>query len=259
MGRRRALILVLTSLILFIVGCAGSSFLRRPLPDASFDSLVSGLQEHALRLRTYEGRGQMMAVSSDGGFRGTVRIVGKLPDSLWIKVEGPLGIDVMRGVFGRGRVVLYYPRENVAYEGSMCRMQESGFIPMNLPDQDVMLGMLGLVVPETILDGAVLSDSSDSRRYYFRLEGDEEVWIEPKGPVVARWEKRNGEGELLWDWEGEDFRKRGGVRLPRVVRMTRYQPRERVTFFYEAIKVNGRMRSGWFDIQIPEGVETIAL
>jgi len=67
------------------------------------------------------------------------------------------------------------------------------------------------------------------------------------------------EGDLLWKWEGENLKKDKGVRFPGTIRFTRWQPKERITIFYEEIKINKPLRQSWFKVNVPEGVRKIEL
>ena len=201
----------------------------------------------------------MTVVSPMGSFRGAMRVSARIPDSLWVKVEGPLGIDMMTARFVGDRVLLYSPLENVVYEGSVQGMRERNVLPLDMGSSDLVLGIVGLLVPEgSALDsGAFLS--ADKKTYRLHLGNGDDIWVEPKGPVVTRWEITDVDGETLWVWEGKDFWKRSGVRLPRMVRITETNPKQRVTFFFEVMKTNRPLENGWCRVHIPEGVETIEL
>ncbi len=243
----------------FLGGCAGPFRSRKPLPMVRPDVLVYQIQDHASHLLTFQGRAWLTVVSPLGSFRGSMRVSAKTPDSLWMKVEGPLGIDMMTGRFAGERVLLYSPLENVAYEGSIQQLRERDVLPIDMGSSDLVLGMVGLLIPDDEILGLLTSFTSDSRKYVFDLGGGEQIWVEPRGPVVTRWEKRDGNGEILWVWEGKEFKEKRGVRLPRMIRITEYNRKQRVTLFFEAVKTNHPIQDGWCQIRIPEGVETIEL
>ena len=183
----------------------------------------------------------------------------KTPDSLWVKVEGFLGVDVGTLWVEGERVLFYSPWENVAYEGSIQNAGETTVLPLDLSPTGFVLGVMGLLVPQEKLLDSLRNFSVEGRRYLFELGDGEQIWVEPKGPVVSRWEKRDENGDIIWTWEGEHFRKTKGVLLPRMIRVTEYNPKQQVTLFYEAVKTNRPMRDDWCKIRLPEGVETVEL
>jgi len=246
-------------IIHFFSACSAPFFSRRQLAPTRPDVLIKSIEDHAAKLRTFQGWSTMMIESTEGGFRGSMRLSVKMPDSLWIKMEGPLGMDVVEGRFGGENALFVIPAEKRAYRGSIRNMQERGILPLDLASPEMLQGILGLPVPYPAVYDSLPSLTIDSRKYILNMGYGERIWIEPKGPVVTRWEKRDANGEMLWLWEGREFRKRKGIRLPQVIRMTDYQYRQRVTLVYETARPNRPMKNGWFVVRIPEGVETIEL
>ena len=242
---------------LIFVRCAGTLTTGTSSMQVTPHGLMGSVRLHAARLKTFHANGRTLMVSPNGGFRGTVRIAAKLPDSLWMRIEGPLGVDVLRASFENGNVLLYYPRDQMAYTGTLEVMQSYGFIPVDLGGADLLYGMIGLFVSRNVESTRIIH--SDSRHFLMTSAVGDSISVSMQGPVVSFWNKRDKAGDLLWEWGGEDYRKRGKVRLPHVVRMTQFQPRQRVTFFYERIQTNRRLNLSWFDPTLPEGVETIAL
>jgi len=240
-------------------GCAGLFPEKRPLPEIPADVLIRNIERHASQLQTFRGDARLAVVSAEGSFGGSLNVSMKIPDSLWVKIEGPWGIDIATGRFGGGQALFYNPWENVVYKGTVEKMQEKQLLPFDVGVSRMALGILGLLVPDAMGADSFVSLSSDSKKYILNFEDGEQVWVEPKGPVVTRWEKRDDDGEILWIWEAKDFKKKKGIRLPQLVRITNYQPMQRLTLFYEKVKANMPMGNGWWNIRIPEGVETVEL
>ncbi len=247
-------------MVVFFIDCGSPFRSREPLLISSPFVLFEGIESHASRLQTFQGRGRLSVNSAQGAFQGSIKISVKMPDSLWMKVEGPLGVDIATGRFAADHVVLYSPWENTVYEGTFQSMRDHALLPVDMGFSNMALSILGLLIPDYwTVDDSSLSVSSDSRKYIVDLGYGEYIWVEPRGPVISRWEKKDNGGETLWVWEAKEFRKRKGIRLPQIIRMTTYQPRQRVTLVYESIKTNRPMRDGWCRMKIPEGVETIEL
>ena len=252
--------ILFTVLILTLIsGCTAPFISNKPLTPVHPSLLVHDVENHAAKLQTFQGRTMMTIESAEGAFRGSMRFSVKLPDSLWLKMEGPLGIDMAVGRFGGDNALFFIPAENLVYKGTIQSMQENGILPFDFASSDMLQGIFGLPIPYTPGNDSLLSVTIESRKYILNLGYGEKIWIEPRGPMVTRWEKRDTNGELQWTWEGREFRKRKGIFFPQVIRMTNSQPRQRLTLVYETVKPNRSMKNGWFDIRLPEGVETIEL
>jgi len=240
-------------------GCAGLFQSTTPLKLIPSDVLVQRLHRHAERLKTFIGEGRVTVVTTEGGFRGGLGLTSQLPDSLYMKVEGPLGVDVMLGQIGGGLFTFYYPRDQLAYTGSIQAMHESSLLPLDFGVSEIARGALGLFLQQDLTISGTVTLSDDLKQYVLTREDGQIFWVDPDGPVVTRWERRDDEEELLWTWEGSRHITQRGIRLPRMVRVTQYQPTQQVTLFFEKIRVNRSLDQGWSNFTLPEGVEPIEL
>jgi hypothetical protein len=238
-----------------LAGCAG--FL--PSPEAPLENdpyaLFREVREHAARLKTFEGRAEWAASSEDGSFRGSSRVALKTPDSLWLKVEGPFGIDVAFMSFTPGRILFYSPMLKSAFSGEPGNSRLAGLMPFGADFSDSAIRAAGLLVPDDTLLANLTSFTPEKKEYILGFDTGERVWIQRKGPVVSRWEKRDSSGAVVWLWEAERFQSRGKIRLPLLIRLDASKGRS-LTVFYETMKTNSDLRKGWCDVPIPENVET---
>jgi hypothetical protein len=194
-----------------------------------------------------------------GSFRGAIRISVKTPDSLWMKVEGPLGVDIAVGIINQGRAMMYSPWENVVYQGSVYRIDLFQSLSFPTGPAGLVYGMMGLpILEESILD-SISSYSFNDEYYILSVNQTDSIWIRPRGPVIARWKKMDENGNEVWRWEAKSFFRKKGTCMPAIVQMTALEPLQRISFFYESIKTNRDLKEKWNHVPIPEGVETIEL
>ena len=240
-----------------LFGCTAPFLRNRPLPELSSRQLIEKLQSHGRRLRTIQGNAHLTINSESGNFQGSLQIQARLPDSLFVKVEGPFGVDVAYlHLFGR-ELLFYSPMLQQAYRGTLG--EKIDLLPVQISTGDFLLQTLGLLlVPETRIED-IRSCVARSGHYEIYFYNGERVFVLPEGPVVSRWEKRNEDGNLDWTWEGRNFRKSGGVWLPRLIQIHVEDPRQFITIYYTKRKTNKHLKSGWSEFKLPEGVKPIAL
>jgi hypothetical protein len=240
--------------LLLFCGCAASLFNSKPLPEMTPGTLLEQIGEHTGRLKTFQGRGIFTVASDAGAFRGEISIVTRRPDSLWFKLEGPLGIDLVTARFAGGRFAFYSPWIKNSFRDSLSQMDFRRLLPAGLDSLDVLTGLLGM--PE-LKSGSLDSARSVSREkghYVLNVGSSESIWVEPRGPVITRWEKRDGEGKTVWLYEADMFRNCGDVRLPKRIRFIESEAREMV-LYYEDIRINKPLKRGWSDVRLPKGAE----
>jgi hypothetical protein len=249
-----------TAGILLLSGCAGALFNRPSAPPMAPAALLDLMRLHAERLETFQGRGQFTVVSAQGSFRGGIRITAHPPDSIWIKLEGPLGIDLVTASIASGRVVAYSPWMKAdTSDSSGARRSFAGLFPAGLDSLTVMSALFGLPVPVTDGPDSLRSLSREKGRYVLRMGPDQSVWVEANGPVVHRWEKRRPSGDVAWAYEADQFHTSRGVRLPRRIRFTQDADDQgasgEVVLYYELIQTNQPLKKGWCDVRFPKNAE----
>lgn len=256
----RNIIYFLLLFLIWIVRCAGPAYTSKSLPEISPKVLLDQIHKHASKLETFQGIARFYVASPEGSFSGTMRVVLKAPDSLWMKIEGPLGIDLMAMRFVGDEALLYSPWENVVYHGSLADVDAIEMLPLGLGDTShLLLGVTGLLVPDYSLLDSMHVLSFKGKQYILTERSGEQYWIEPKGPVVAKWEKCDHNGRSYQKWEGRKFKKRSGIRFPQQIQFANRYPEQRLTLQYEEVRMNKPLRKGWFGIRLPEGVEKVEL
>lgn len=197
----RRVFIFITICAIFYIQCAGPLGTRKALPQLDPEELLRDITAHASRLQTFRGMATLSVVSSLGPFRGTLQILVKMPDSLWIKVEGPLGLDLLQGLIGGDSALVYSPMEKTAYRGDLFQVQSMGLFPMDTDSPGLMLAMLGLLLPVDT-DTLGIELSTDDRDYILHFGSGETVRVDPRGPVVSRWEKLDEGGNRFGHGRG---------------------------------------------------------
>jgi hypothetical protein len=250
--------------ILLLSGCAGSLFNAKSLPPIAPEALLDLMKRHAERLETFQGRGQFTVYSDQGSFRGGIRVAAHPPDSIWIKLEGPLGIDLVTASIASGRLLYFSPWMKAdTSDSSAGRPSFPGLFPTGLDSLTALSALFGLPVPTPDGPDSLRSLSSEKGRYVLRVGPDQSLWVETKGPVVSRWEKRGPSGDVAWTYEADQFQSSRGIRLPRRIRFSQEAPGQaasgEVVLFYEYVQTNQPLKKGWCDVPIPKTVENRAL
>jgi len=229
-------------------------FRRGPLPPQSAADLIGRIFDQAEKLVVFEGWGELTLTTPEQAFRGSIQLKFRQPDSLWVKVKGPLGIDVLHAVFHGDSSFLYYPRDHVAYRGRVGAILDD-MLPVELESTETILRYTGLFVPRP----AAFEDTvyQEGGRYHLRRAGRRHLIVDHRGPVVTHCVQWERDETPIWTWEGMRFRKYGPVRLPALIRLADYRQRQRMNLFYERIWVNRKLPAGWCELSIPKGVEII--
>jgi len=249
-------------IVLLFSECGIPFLSSRVPPSVSSHTLLDKIHRNVESLHSFQGKAKLRMLSSEYMFKGNVKVNMKKPDSLWMKFEGPMGVDVAL-VRAKGKEMEYYiPSEKIIYSGSVERLRDLHLVPWNVEVSNIIQSFLGLIDPPDTISDSTIAYSSREDAYIipFNARGvKEKIWINPRGPVVSRWERKNKYGDPLWVWEGDMFYKRGRLQLPKFIQITQYNPRQRITLYYDIMDINQKLPEDWYFMKIPEGVEEIEL
>ena len=241
---------------ILLSGCAGTFGSGDVLSETDPYFLLQQVRKHASHLETFQGEAVWTAASEEGAMRGTARLAFKTPDSLWMKVEGPWGIDLAYASVTGDTVSVFSPMLNRSFRGDAKDATAGSLLPFSPALPKHLLGAVGLMVPNDSLLETLTSFYPEKNEYLLDFQTGDHLRIQKKGPVVSRWEKRDSTGAVVWSWDGERFRNKGGMRIPQLIHLNT-DKRQRLIVYYETVKINSVLRKGWCDVPILEGIETV--
>lgn len=246
-------------LLLVSAGCSSLLTARKPLdPDADPADVIRSVEHNLRRAKTFSGRGLLTLSSAEGSQRATLSVQLKRPDSLHFKIEGPLGLDLMAGSIGGDSLLVLSSRDNILYRGRPEQLSDIIVLPGNPALSDLISLFMGLQAPN---DDPEAIGSFEVEGDAFRVEylSGEIVYIEPAVRAVTLREIPDRLGQPLVKMELRQFRKRKGVFMPHLIRLTGFQPLQRLTVYYERMRPNLPLDRDWFDLPIPKGVAIVEL
>ena len=102
--------------IYFIPGCVPS----KPTEEVEIlpsERLINRLEVNRRRIKNFEGNGTLSVKSSRYNNSATFRVVLQKPDSIYLTVMGPFGIELAQALVTNEHFVFYDALSNTAYEG----------------------------------------------------------------------------------------------------------------------------------------------
>ncbi|MFQ5864022.1 MAG: DUF4292 domain-containing protein [bacterium] len=242
----------------FFTHCA--AFFKSKTPDISEvtpEYLQAKVIHNSQKLKSFEGRARVIIELPGAGYNGFSEIFVNMPDSVLVKTEAILGIDVGALFMDHRYFGAYAPKENTLYYGEIEILDLRDFLQVELDTEELFEVFTGLVNLEvnsssrfSFSDGKFLLTSSWEN-------GAVKYWIDPKKFVVTKSELINRRGETVLIKQLSRLRQKKGVVVPQTIRLTRPQARERVTVYYTKQKINQAISSNKFRLRIPKNAKRI--
>lgn len=230
---------------------------NRSLQVLSAAELKEKIHLHAQKLETFHGKATIQMQTQTGIIQGTIELITHQPDSIWMKIEGPMGVDMGIMQMIHGDVVLFSPWENILYTGSLKELAIFNQFILEWEPEQILSGILGLIQPGMRND-TLTNFEMVSRHYVFNYKNGGKFWVTPKGPVVDKWEIYTANKPRI-SWIAEEFRNKSGIQMPRLIRIQKHDTGERFALTYYYTKANSKLNKDWYQIEIPEGVTRIEL
>lgn len=234
-----------TSLLL---NCATTSKIPN-LSNFSPEVLQSRVARNLQNLQSFEGKARVIIELPGKGYNGFANIFMKLPDSVYVKTEAILGIDIGGLFLDQRFFAAYAPRDNILYYGEAESLDLRDFLEIEIDTDElfeVFTGLNQIVVNDTsklVFAGGKFVITTQLNQQSLIYEVDPDKYIVTKSRLV------DAEGKTILLKEYRRLRKIKGLVLPQIIKLTRPQARERITVYYTSQKVNKKIAAEKFKIK----------
>ena len=256
--RKTFLLLIVTGIFLLILpGCVPS----KPTDDVEIlpsERLINKLEINRRRIQSFEGNGTITVRS--GGINQSVAfsVVLQKPDSLYITMFGPFGIELAQALVMKDNFIFYDIINNTAYEGEVDDDILNSVFKINLTFNELMDAFIGSVnltdnlyrPPEKYTidyDKYVLTyiDTDTDRRTIYRVD------IRELG--ITDYQVLDSNGDGLLEGKYSKFELFENVAVPSKIELQR--DNQRVSIDYKNMVVN--RRSIVIDFKVPDDAKII--
>lgn len=227
------------AICILYVGCAGSSKSR--LPDLS--QLQPGDVEHKIarnfaKLQTFTGQARVMIELPGAGYNGFSSVNIIMPDSVYVKTEAILGIDIGDLFVDAKHFAAYAPRENVLYYGERELLDLRSFLEVEIATDELFELFTGLT--QIVVDSSSRLSFDDGKLLIESTQDEYTVksWIDSERYVVEKSQLVENDGTVVLQKEFRRFRKKDNLYIPQIIKLFRPRDRERITVYYTSVKVN---------------------
>ena len=240
----------------FVTYCSASLFLNcastSKIPNLSNftpEDLQLRVARNLHNLHSFEGKARVIIELPGKSYNGFSNIFMKLPDSVYVKTEAILGIDIGGLFLDQRFFAAYAPRDNILYYGEAESLDLRDFLKIEIDTDElfeVFTGLNQIVVNDTsklIFAGGKFVITTQLEQQSLIYEVDPEKYIVTKSQLI------DAEGKTILLKEYRRLRTNKGVVLPQIIKLTRPQARERITVYYTKQKINKKIAAEKFKIK----------
>ena len=129
---------------LFIFGCVPS----KPLEEVEVlpsERLINKLEANRRKIRSFEGVGVLKIKSEQYNNSANFRVVMEKPDSIYLTILGPFGIELAQALVTNEKFIFYDALENTAHVGDVNDDILKDIFKINLSFSDLLDAFVGSV------------------------------------------------------------------------------------------------------------------
>src|SRR5438552_3832227 len=152
---KKLFIIIIQSYLLFLSGSYAQEDSVRYAVDSvitetdplrsQITEIISEVNRRSEMIDNIHSEGEITIKTATIDNSGSIEIKAKKKDDLWFKIEGPLGIDIAEGHFGRKKFTFYDPRNDKAIEGSTNISNIGALTKIRVTFDDLMNAFTGTV------------------------------------------------------------------------------------------------------------------
>ena len=263
---RQIIVLSVIILSMFLAGCAGSrngtsvsgsSAAGTPVFVSDLAMWPQQYRQNFERMQSFRGDARLTVESETFGGNVDLETLWESPNKLFLKAEGPLGLDIGKIFVGEDRFVWYNQYENHFTSGNLSDPYLNRFLQTNITLEDLKYTVLGFA--GQIIDSVKMVDNTHGIFQTISPKDDEIYYrfiVNPESGLLETVEAlRQGRAFMRQDFK--NYRVVDGVFIPGIVQITMLDQRERISIFYKKVAMNKPLDPSEYTIEISGKVEQL--
>ncbi len=245
--------------IIFISGCVPS----KPTEEVEIlpaERLVNKLEVNRRRIKTFEGTGTLFVKSPQLDNKATFQITLVKPDSLYLSIMGPFGIQLAQVLVTKENFIFYDALKNTAYEGQVSEDVLENIFKINLPFSDIIDAFVGSVNLTSRLYKLPTKYAVDYDKYLLTyvdsttgMTTDYRIDIRNLG--ITNFQVINPSGDVVLDGKYSNFEYLESIAVPYKIEVHDKKEDQEVTIDYK--KIRGNQPDIYIDFKVPDDATII--
>lgn len=235
-------ILFLANILLIITGCVPSQ------PTEEFELLPSErltnkLEANRRKIKNFEGTGTLFVKSAIMDNSATFRIVLQKPDSIYLTIMGPFGIELAEALVTKEKFTFYDALKNTAYIGSVNSNALQSIFRINLSFEDLVDAFIGSVNLTSNLyrapDEYFVEDEKYVMTYLDSARTNKTIYrVDVRQLGITDYQLFGFDDELMLQGKYSDFELLENVAVPYKIAIENKTDDQKISIDYKKISVN---------------------
>ena len=253
------IILFISNILVLLNGCVPSQ------PTEEFELLPSErltnkLEANRRKIKNFEGNGTIFVNSPQMDNSATFRIVLQKPDSIYLTIMGPFGIELAQALVTKDKFTFYDALKNTAYIGAVNSNALQSIFRINLSFEDLLDAFVGSVNLTNNLyrapDDYFVEDDRYVLTYLDSARTNKTIYrVDVRQLGITEYQLFGLDDELMLEGKYSDFELLENVAVPYKIAIENKTDEQRIGIDYKKINVN--KENIYIDFKIPDDATII--
>jgi hypothetical protein len=249
--------------VIFISGCSGSEAgeQQKELNNIPLKEIKEKVNKNSLAIESLEASGSIAIDSPEMSNSGSIEIRIRKPDSIFVKLEGPFGIDIANALITRNDFIYYNVQENLVITGPSTDINIGAILRIKVSFDELLNSFAGSFHFDTDNNDS-MNAVAENNAYLIQVNKPfvkQKYYVEPNAFIVSRYSVVDPADNLLFDVNYSNFTSEptGGVNVnfPNYIILNRPDKKQTVWLKYDTKEINKKNIS--FKMRIPKSAKTL--
>jgi outer membrane lipoprotein-sorting protein len=226
----------------------------------SSERLINKLEVNRRKIKSFEGNGTILVKNPKMNNSASFRVVLQKPDSIYLTIFGPFGIELAQALVAKGNYIFYDALNNTAYEGKADDEVLRDIFRIDLSFNELLDAFIGSVnltdnlykqptTYEVVYDKYVISyvDSTSRKSSHYKVD------VRELG--ITEYMLKDKNGNVSIEGKYSDFGIIEGVAIPYKIEVRNQKENQMISVEYKNISAN--KKNIFVDFEIPEDATII--
>ncbi len=259
MRRLSLIVLFLVNILFIITSCVPS----QPTEDFELlpsERLTNKLEANRRKIKNFEGTGTIFVNTPSMDNSATFRIILEKPDSIYLTVMGPFGIELAQALVTKEKFTFYDALQNTAYVGSVNSNALQSIFRINLSFDDLLDAFIGSVNLTYNLyrapDNYYVEDDRYVLTYLDSARTNKSIYkVDVRQLGITDYQLYGLDDNLMLEGKYSDFELLENVAVPYKISINNKIDEQKISIEYKKITVN--KKNIFIDFKLPDDVTII--
>ncbi len=225
--------------------------------DITFEELKGKVNANSQKLRSLDADGDISIESPTISSNGSVTVSINKPDSVYIKLEGPFGIDVANLLITRSNFIYYNVMDNRVITGPSTPKNLALIMRIKMEFDDILNAFSGkFAIGNEAYDETSITSAGGNYVVTLKKKGETiKYWINSEEFYVTRYGTYDTEGKTKIEIQYDNFYQKDDIYFPKKISITRPKENQNIWLNYSNEEFNNNRLN--FKLKIPKSANKV--